>query len=244
MAELLHETRLAVGCEAHHLPLVAVVWESEELGGRRVEDACGVRILDLPEHLYVVPLARPPHRRDEVAEAVYGEERRAVERRDVEGACEVRAVVLDVVELRPEAALRDAELTGQVVLQVAHLRGVGEPVADGAEQAAAVLRLHAGTVAARQTLRGARRGVQNLLVQVRRRVARDADVVDVLDRDARGLQAVADRLHGKAGAVLEAVETLLLGGSDELSVAHNGGGGVAVIGVNPQYDHKTLCAFA
>src|SRR5205085_12236207 len=126
----------------------------------RVKYPRRVRVLDLPQHLDVVPLTRPPHRRDEVAEAIYREERRALEGRDVEGTREVCAVMLDVVKLRPEAALRDAELTSQVVLQVAHLRGVGKALRDRREYSApaASLSPRGRTVAPRQILRRARRG--------------------------------------------------------------------------------------
>src|SRR5205085_1361003 len=103
LAELIQESRLAVRRETHHLALVAVVRKAQELRGRRVEYACGVRILDLAEHLDVIPVTDAPHRRDEVAEAIYGEQGGALEGRDVEGACEVCAVVLDVVEPSPEA---------------------------------------------------------------------------------------------------------------------------------------------
>src|SRR5205085_12311169 len=51
VAELLHEARGPVRREAHHLPLVAVVGEAEELCGRRVKYPRRVRVLDLPQHL-------------------------------------------------------------------------------------------------------------------------------------------------------------------------------------------------
>src|SRR3989440_2996377 len=210
LAELFDEARLAVGRESHHLPLVAVVREAEELRSRRVEYASRVRVLHLAEHFNFVALSYAPHRRDEVAEAVNREQGGSLEGRDVEGAGEVCAVMLDVVELRPEAALRDAELTRQVVLQVAHLRGVGEPVADSAQDATPILPLLARAAASREVLRRPRRGIDNLLVQVRRRVARNPYMVDVLYGDARGLQAVLNRLDVDPRAMLEAAEAVLI----------------------------------
>src|SRR5258708_183319 len=41
---------------------------------------------------------------------------------------------------------------------------------------------------------------QNLLVQVRRRIARDADLIHVLDADSGSVQTIAHRLRRKTGA--------------------------------------------
>ena len=57
-----------------------------------------MRILDLAQHVNRVPNAFAPHRRDEIAEAVNGKQSRALERRDVEGTGEMRAVMFDVVK--------------------------------------------------------------------------------------------------------------------------------------------------
>src|SRR5438128_328470 len=63
-----------------------------------------------------------------------------------------------------------------------------------------------------------RRGEQDLLVQVRRRIARDADVIYAGDIDSRGFQAIADRFGRKARAVLDSIEPLFFNGCDQLSV--------------------------
>ena len=62
-AELVQVARLAVGGEAHHLVLVAVLGEAEVLRDGRVVDAEGVRERDLPADLEVVdPRRRPTSR--------------------------------------------------------------------------------------------------------------------------------------------------------------------------------------
>src|SRR5262249_52979684 len=66
---------------------------------------------------------------------------------------------------------------------------------------------------------------------------RDGDVVEVAGGDAGGPEAVADRLLGEAGPVLDAVEPLLLDGGDEPAVDHQRGRRVAVEGVDAKDDH-------
>src|SRR5690242_9215178 len=90
--------------------------------------------------------------------------------------------------------------------------------------------------------RDACRREQDLLVQVRRRIARDSDVVQIFETDAGCIQTVANRLFGKAGGMFEAIETLLLGRSDEPAITHNGGGSVTVIRINPQNIHPSSSA--
>src|SRR5262249_7937085 len=102
LPQLVHVGRLAVGREPHHLPLLAVLVEAEELRDGRVEEARRVRELDAIEDLEVEAPAYWGHRRDEVAEAVDREAGRLLEGRDEERARDVRLVVLDVVELRAQ----------------------------------------------------------------------------------------------------------------------------------------------
>src|SRR5258706_5040233 len=59
---------------------------------------------------------------------------------------------------------------------------------------------------------------QDLLMQMRRRIPRDADVLDLFDVDSRRAQTVLDRLRGKAGAVLYTIEALLFSGGNKLTV--------------------------
>ena len=100
---------VAVRGEAHHLALVAVLREAQPLRDGRVEDAERVREEHAVEHVEVVAVAEREHRRGEVAEAVHRQDRGLLERRDEERARDVRLVVLDVVELRAQLALLDAE---------------------------------------------------------------------------------------------------------------------------------------
>ena len=73
-----------------------------------------------------------------------------------------------------------------------------------------------------------------LRAEVRLRVAPDGDVVELLRRDAGVGEAPAGGERGEAGAVLDAVEPLLLDGGDELPVDDERGGGVAVVGVQAE----------
>ncbi len=106
-AHLVEEARGAVRGQAHHLALVAVLGEAEPLGDRGVEDPERVR----EEHSLEDPERRSTalgqHRAGEVTEAVHGEDRRVLERRDEEGARHVRLVVLDVVQLGADLARRE-----------------------------------------------------------------------------------------------------------------------------------------
>ena len=70
--------------------------------------------------------------------------------------------------------------------------------------------------------------------EVRARVAADRDVIEPPRLDAGVLEAPARRERRKAGAVLDAIEALLLRRRDELAVDDEGGGRVAVIGVEAE----------
>jgi len=52
-------------------------------------------------------------------------------------------------------------------------------------------------------------GKQNFLMQVRRRIARDADVIHVFNSNPSFAQAIANRFRWKARAVLYAFESFL-----------------------------------
>src|SRR6266700_2888832 len=55
---------------------------------------------------------------------------------------------------------------------------------------------------------------QNFLMQVRGRIARDADVIHVFNSNPSFAQTIANRFCGKAGAMLYAVESFLVCGGD------------------------------
>ena len=161
-AEDVQVLRLAVGGEAHHLVLVAVLGEAEVLRDGRVEDAEGVRERNLPGDLEVVSLPDAPHRAHHVAEAVDREHGRPFERRDVERGADVREVVLDEVRLRAERGLGDAEALRQRGLGSEDLPEVRGPLGG---------HLPAGSIL---------QGVEHAASEVRARVAGQGEVVDVL----------------------------------------------------------------
>lgn len=129
-------------------------------------------------------------------------------------------MMFDVVKLRAEASFRDAEGTRELVFYVAHSRSVGEAIF--------CLAKHAET----------RSGVQNFLVQVGRRIARDADVVHVFEPHGGRFETVTNRLLGEARAMLDAIETLFLGRADQSAVFDDGRRSIAVIRVDSENVHR------
>lgn len=63
-----------------------------------------------------------------------------------------------------------------------------------------------------------RRGVQNFLVQMRRRIARDADVAHLFKPHARRIETVTNRLLGETGAMFDAIEALFFDRGDQSAV--------------------------
>jgi len=78
---------------------------------------------------------------------------------------------------------------------------------------------------------------QNPLMQMRGGVARNADVLDFLNPNSGRAQAILNRLSGKSGAVLDAIETLFFGGRDQLAVFDERGGCIAVICIDAEDVH-------
>src|SRR2546421_749804 len=69
-------------------------------------------------------------------------------------------------------------------------------------------------------------------------VSRDGHVVDVLGQQAGLIQAEAGGVGGKRGVVLDPREAFFLHGRDQLSVHHERGRSVAVVGVQAKNDHE------
>src|SRR5690606_1166399 len=95
---------------------------------------------------------------------------------------------------------------------------------------------------ARQHERGigaAREQIEELAPKMRIAVLVERDVVDIRQRDAGLLQAISDRLRGKASPMLEPAKTFFLGGRDQLAVLDEGGRRIAVKGVEAEDDHRT-----
>ncbi len=208
--------RVAVRREAHHLPLVSVVREAEVLGQRGVEHPERVREEDAVEHLDRAAAADRGEGRAEVAEAVDREDRRLLEGRDEERARRVREVVLDVVDPGLQRRPLDPAGRGERGSDVAGPRGVVEP---------------------RLQVAGARAvadPADELLPDVRVRVARDGDVVEAGRVETALLQAPARGVGREAGDVLDPGEALLLGGSEQLAVDDERRRGVAVVRVQAE----------
>ncbi len=225
LAELVEVAGLAVGRQAHHLALVAVLGEAEPLGDGGVDDAERVGVEDLALDLDVAVAPAAPHGGHEVAKTVQREHRGLVEGRGEEGAGQVSAVVLDGVLGGAQAAGRHAEGGAQRVVGLAQAGDVAQAV------------LQRGEHALGAALRDAGGDVHGFLQQVRLGVAGEGDVVDVLRAHARHLQTGAGGQGREAGAVLLAVEALLLDGRGELSIDEEGGAGVPMVGVQTEDDH-------
>ena len=78
-------------------------------------------------------------------------------------------------------------------------------------------------------------------MQMRRRIARDAHVLNLFDVDARSAQTILNRLCRKAGAVLDAIEALFLDGRDQPAVFDQRCRRVTVICIDSKDVH--LCCY-
>ena len=102
LAKLIEVGRLTVGAEAHHLVFVAKFPEAEVLGDRGVVHSQRMRERHRAVHLHAVALAGGPHGAGEVTQAVGGEQRRLLERRDKKCAAEMRLMMFDAMKLRAQ----------------------------------------------------------------------------------------------------------------------------------------------
>ena len=75
---------------------------------------------------------------------------------------------------------------------------------------------------------------------MRRRIPRDADVLDLFDVDTCDAQTLLDRLRGKAGAVLDASEALFFGGGNKLTVFDQRRRRITVICIETENIHFLL----
>ena len=218
--DLAHDVQvlgLAIGGEAHDLVFVAIVGEAKPLGEGGIEDAEGVGEVDAVFDVDFAFDARAPGGGGEVAHAVDG---------DVDGVLkwgaevaggEVGKVVLDVVNTSLHA------FAG---------KGVGNGLFDGFGLATLLESLKdefeagAGTEDEEETAE-----VVDLGVEV------DGDVFEVLETQAGFVQAVLHGEGGETGPVFDAAESLFFDCGDELAVANDGGGGVAMVGVDSEDGH-------
>ena len=81
--------------------------------------------------------------------------------------------------------------------------------------------------------------IADLAHEVGATVLIERDVIHVGKLNACLAQAIGDGLGGKSRPMLDAAEPLLLGGRDQLAVAHQRSGRVGVKGVQAENDHRT-----
>ena len=68
-------------------------------------------------------------------------------------------------------------------------------------------------------------------------VAQNAYVFNFFNRDTGRAQTIFDRLRGKSGAVLDAIEALFFDRGDELAVLDERGGRITVICIDAEDVH-------
>src|SRR4051794_33417714 len=108
----------------------------------------------------------------------------------------MRSMMLDVVQTRFQRL--ESERLFQLVLDAGNLHPIREPLADRTK---------------RRTF-----GEDELraLKQPRVRIAIDGNVIDIIEINARFVEAIADRDRREPGPMFDAPESLLLGRGDEL----------------------------
>src|SRR5579863_2557229 len=100
VAKLLKISRRTVGSQAHDLVFVAKFAEAEVLRHCCIKHAEGMGERNSPRSSNLRTLAHAPHCAGEVAEAVGGKHRRALEWRDKESAGQMGAMMFDAMKLR------------------------------------------------------------------------------------------------------------------------------------------------
>ena len=166
-----------------------------------------------------VPLPDAPGGAGEIAEAVDRDDHCLLERRDVEGRGEMREVMLDLMHL--PAKRWPGNSLPRISESPARRPGCNRSAAGPCPVARTSSRACAAIGAA---------------------VLVDGDMVHVGEAEARLAQAICDRLRGETRPVLDAAKALLLGGGDELAVAHQSSRRVAVEGVKAEDDHASCGA--
>ena len=180
-----------------------------------------MRVIHRAEGLDTRPFAFTEPGRGPLADIVDGQQRRLVERADEIGAGGVRGMVLHIMEPRI-AATEAAHVTDVPCVVDYFVARVG----GGVEGAARDL-----PHPVRETPRHAVAGLH---------VA--ADMVDVAQRQARGLKAIGDRLAGRTPLVFDARQTLFSDPGDELAVADQRGSGIVGVSPDPQNVHVPSAA--
>src|SRR5690349_14702007 len=113
------------------------------------------------------------------------------------------AMMLDVVKSCAQTFFRDTKRPRELILEVSHSRSIAEPVLD-------LLKTRA------------RGGIQDLLVQVGRRIARDTNMVQIFQGNPRRIETVTYRLRRKSSRMFAAIEAFFLSRSDQMSIFNKG----------------------
>ena len=214
---------LPVGGETHHLVLVAEFQEAEILCQRRVIQPERMRKRHGTLNFHARPCARPPHCAGEITQSVGGEKRRALERRAIKRAGEMRLVVFD--------AMKSCAQLGRI--------GPERPRQRLANPSARKLAQHAHALPRER--RHPQR-VKKLCPQPSIGIARHRDVIDFAECEISRSQAVPNRPSREPRGIFHAVTSLLFQRGHELAIAHNRGRRVSVIRVDPQDVHCRMCS--
>ncbi len=218
--DLVDERRLAVWGEAHDLELVTVLVEPEILGDRQVKQPERMRKVCPLNHVQRRTAPDRPRCAHEIAEPVDGRHCRFIKRRDEIGTRQMRGMMLDPVKRGLLVGRRQSEglvhLVGQATNAVVVCAAVAHEFA-------------LGPMADRKC---------RLAPEVRPRIARDSDVVNIAAGDAGHLEAAANGAGRESRDVLDPPESLLFDGGDEHAVAKQNGGDVPVIGVDSENVHE------
>ena len=217
--EFIEISRLAISGQAHDFEFIAEFAESEILRNGGVVHPQRVREGDGAVDVHAIALARSPHGAGEIAQAVRGEQRRLFERRNKKRARQMRLVMLDAMKFSANFFRRNIKGLRQR-LGNAHKSGQ-----DFGAFAGKTRHLH---------------GVQKFRPEARPGVARNGDVIHFRERDAGGIQAVANRRRRKSRRVLDAVKAFLLDSGNQAAVADNRRRSIAVIRVNPKNVHPEV----
>ncbi len=211
-----HELRvagLAVRGQPHELVLARVDLEPAEVGDRAVQEAERVRVLDLLEQLDPVAVPGADRRRRPFPDPVDGEDRRALERRGVEGRGRVGGVVLGEEQVDVLAEMATDPLLHPQLGPEGGPRGLPP-------------RLLAA--------RGDRHQRGHDPLEREQGVVVEDDRGEVARLDEGLAEAVVDGAPGEPRVVLAAGEALLLGRGHDLAVADDRRGGVVVEGGDAQ----------
>ena len=81
-------------------------------------------------------------------------------------------------------------------------------------------------------------------MKMRRRISRNADVIDLVNSDPSGFETITNRLCRETRAVLDAIEAFFLDGSYDSAILDDGCRRIAVICIDSENvkSHLKLCA--